>query len=271
MNTAIPTNISGFEYLLKSHRLVAIAGRYGHGADILAAQFARHAAVDHGIPTSFTSCWSSEDEISARLISAQADVDLAHIRRGTCTAEEEFRVAEVDEALAAAPLFINTNLTLDGVAEHIAKTRARLAVVEGAHLLGFADPFGEARPSAEDRASDLSRELKILAMRTEIPIVATVPLVARDDVPAGTQGQPVMADLGDCWSFAGDSDALILTYRPDTFHSHIRPGEIDLIVAKDRHDAARTITACVQEQYHRIVNIPPAPDNVIAFPGVGAP
>jgi len=256
MSTPIPTNISGFEYLLKSHRLVAIAGHYGHGADILAAQFARHAAVDHGIPTSFTSCWSGEDEIAARLISAQAGVDLMHIRRGTCSDEEWSRVAEVDEALSAAPLFINTDRTIDGVTQHIAKTRARLAVVEGAHLLGFENLRSE--PSAEDRASNLSRDLKILAMQAEIPIVATVPLLARDDVPAGTDRVPVMADLGDCWSFAGDSDALILTYRPDTFHGHNRPGEIDLIVAKDRHDAARTITARVQEQYHRIVDFPPA-------------
>lgn len=269
MSNAIPTNVSGFEHLLKSHRLVTVAGRYGHGADILAAQFARYAAVNHGIPTAFTSCWSSEDEITARLISAQAGVDLMHIRRGTCTAEESRRVAEVDEALSATPLFINTDLTLDGVTEHAAKTRARLAVVEGAHLLGLKDVRGENGSSAEDRASNLSRGLKILAMRLEIPIVVTVPLLARDDVSAEPNAVPVMADLGDCWSFAGDSDALILTYRPDLFYGHIRPGEIDLIVAKDRHDEVRTVTARVNELFQRITNIPSA-GNVIAFPTAGA-
>lgn len=266
MSTAIPTNISGFDYLLKSHRLITIAGRYGHGADILAAQFARHAAVDHGISTSFTSCWSSAEEVTARVISAQAGVDLMHIRRGTCTAEEARRVAEVDEALSAAPLFINISLTLNAVADHITKTRAQLAVVEGAHLLGFENLRSE--PNAEDRASDLSRDLKILAMRAEIPIVVTVPTLARDDVPAGTQMAPVMADLDDCWSFAGDSDTLILTYRPDTFYGDNRPDEIDLIVAKDRHGPAHTVTARVQEQFQRIVDFPPS-DNVIAFPTAG--
>ncbi len=269
MNNAIPTNISGFDYLLKPHRLITIAGRYGHGADILAAQIARHAAVDHGIPTAFTSCWSGEDEITARLISAQAGVDLMRIRRGTCAGEEVRRIAEVDEALSAAPLFINTDLTLDGLAGHIAKTRARLAVVEGAHPLNLKELRGEDLSSAEDRAADLSRDLKILAMRAEIPIVATVPTLARDDVPAGTQMAPVMADLGDCWSFAGDSDTLIMTYRPDLFYGDNRPDEIDLIVAKNRHGAARTVTARVQEQYHRIVDIPP-PGNITNFPTAGA-
>lgn len=267
MSYPIPTNVSGFEYLLKSHRLVTIAGRYGHGADILAVQFARFAAVNHGIPVSFTSCWSSEDETTARLISAQAGVDIAHIRRGTCTAEESCRIAEVDEALSAAPLFINTNLTLDGLAEHITKTRAQLAVVEGAHLLGFENLRSES--NAEDRASDLSRDLKILAMRTEIPIVVTVPTLARDDVPAGTQTAPVMADLDYCWSFAGDSDMLILAYRPDLFHGDNRSGEINLIVAKDRFGSIHTVTAHVDEPFQRIVNFPP-PNNVIAFPTAGA-
>jgi replicative DNA helicase len=267
MTNAIPTSISGFDSLLRPHRLITIAGRYGHGADILAAQIARHAAVNHGIPASFTSCWSSEDQITARLISAQAGVDLMHIRRGICTEEEESRIAEVNGALSATPLFINTDCTLDGLTQHIAKTRARLAVVEGAHLLGFENLHSE--PNAEDRASDLSRDLKILAMRAKIPIVVTVPTMARDDVPAGTQTAPMMADLDDCWSFAGDSDTLILTYRPDTFYGDNRPNEIDLIVAKDRHGAAHTVTVRVQEQYQRIVDFPPS-DNVINFPTAGA-
>jgi replicative DNA helicase len=266
MTNAIPTDISGFDSLLRPHRLITIAGRYGHGADILAAQIARHAAVNHGVPTSFTSCWDNEDQITARLISAQAGVDINRIRRNVCTAAEETRIALMTAGMAAMPLFINTDLTLDGLAEHIVNTRSRLAVVEGAHLLGFENLRSE--PNAEDRASDLSRDLKILAMRAEIPIVVTVPTLARDDLPAGTQAAPVMADLDDCWSFAGDSDTLILTYRPDTFYGDNRPDEIDLIVAKDRHGPAHTVTARVQEQYQRIVDFPP-PGNVIAFPTAG--
>lgn len=268
MPNPIPVSISGFEHLLKPHRLVAIAGRYGHGAEIFAAQIARHAAVDCGIPTTFTSCWSSEDEVTARLISAQAGVDFMHILRGTCTPEEESRIAAVDGPLTAAPLFINTDRSLDGLAEHIAKTRAQLAVVEGVHLLVTEEPFSDVKRNAEDRASDLSRDLKILAMRAEIPIVVTVPTLARDDVPAGTQTAPVMADLGDCWSFAGDSDALILAYRPDLFYGDNRPGEIDLVVAKDRHGKARAVTARVQEQFQRITDFP-QPGNVINFPTAG--
>lgn len=269
MSNPIPVSISGFEHLLKPHRLVTIAGRYGHGAEIFAAQIARHAAVDCGIPTTFTSCWSSEDHITARMVAAQAGVDYIHALRGPCTADEEARIAAVDEMLTGAPLFINTDCSLAGVTEHIAKTRAQLAVVEAAHLLATEEPFSDVKRSAEDRASDLSRDLKILAMRTEIPIVVTVPTLASDDVPAGTQGMPVMADLGDRWSFAGDSDTLILAYRPDLFYGDNRPDEIDLAVAKDRFGTVRTVTARVEEQLQRIVDFPP-PGNVINFPSGGA-
>lgn len=258
MNNAIPIDIDGLDNLLQPHHLIVIAGRYGHGADIMAAQIARCAAVEHGVPTVFASCRSDENQITARLVSAQAGVDLMHIRRDVCTDPEESRIAEVGAALSAAPLFINTDCTFASVARHITKTRARLAVVEDAHLLIADDSFGESSPNAEERALDLSRDLKLLARRIEIPVVVTVPLLARDDRPAGQP--PAMNDLGDCWSFAGDADALVMTYRPDLIEGFNRPGEIDLIVAKNRHGAATTMTAWVQEQYHRIVD----------FPGAGA-
>lgn len=248
---AIPTGISGLNDLLTPGTLTVIAGRWGHGADVLATHLARTAAVHNSIPTLFTSGRNSDRIIMEHLIAAQAGVPLIHLENGKLTDHDRNRIDAISDAMRAAPLFINsTDRTITQVAYHAKKTHARLVVVESAHLL-----VDETRiKNDEHRAEVQSRRLALLAREFEIPVVVAVPLVAREGRPA--DAKPIASDFGYRRAFELDADAVILMHRPELNDELHRAGEVDIAIVKHRNGDVGTVTACFQAAYDRILEIP---------------
>lgn len=261
---AIPTGISGLDDLLAPGTLTVIAGRFGHGADILATNIARVASIRHGIPTLFTSCRSNDHEVMEHIIAAQASVDVSRLANRKLTDEDQARIAKVADEIKAAPLFINSDdRTISGVARHIGKTRAKLAVIEGSHLLLDEEPVKDDAQRADVQALALMR----LSRRANVPIVVSVPLVAHQNRPM--DARPMLGDFGYRQPFVVSADVVILTHCPDLNGEDHRASEIDIVVAKRRNGHTSNITARVQPEYDRIVDFPP-PNNVITFPTAGA-
>lgn len=249
---AIRTGINGLDDLLLPGRLIVVAGRYGHGADTVVTNIARYAAVYQRVPTLFASCRNDEDQVTCHMIAAQTGISLRRIEDSALDEKELTAIASTVGSLTAAPLHIETANVLPPIGASAKDAAAQLLVIEGAHLF-----VNNATVDPEERADYLSRELKFLAIRLGIPVVVSLPLLARDDEPAGNR-PPVLDDLGSLWSFAGDADAVVLVHRPDVLEpEHHRAGEIDLMVAKHRHGRAVTVAAIFQEQYDRILNFPP--------------
>jgi replicative DNA helicase len=249
---SIPVGINGFGRLLEPGSLVVIAGHLGHGADTLAANIARNAAVNAGIPTLFTSCWGYKRGMVERLLAAHAVVPLARLESYTPTDDDNARIARTSDRMQSAPLFLNAeDLTITEITRHVEKTRAQLAVVEGAHLLNDE----EASENPEHRADIQARMLKRLAMDAKIPVVASVALPSR----AGrtTDAVPNLYDFGFRDPYTMPSDAVVLVHRPDlgANGNPVRAGEIDINVAKHRHGLAFETTACFQAEYDRIIGM----------------
>jgi len=248
MNDIIPTGLKDLDRLLKPCNLIVIAGRFGHGADILATNIARNAAVNDAVPTLFTSCWSGIQEMAERLIAAQAGVPLTRLANNKLTADDETRIARIADRMEAAPLFLNADkLTVTQIAEHVAKTGARLAVIEGAHLL----TDEETPEDPEHRADIQACALKRLAMTAGIPVVVSVALPGRAGRPA--DAEPVLRDFDYRDPYTMPSDAVILVHRPDQVSNTPRVCEIDIVVAKHRNGVAFSTTACIQPEYDRII------------------
>jgi len=261
---AIPTGIGGLNDLLTPGTLTVIAGRWGHGSDILATNIARAASTDHGIPTLFTSCRDLDRVVMERLIAAQAGVKLSRLHSSKLTDDDRARIANVADEVKVAPLFINSDdRSISGVARHITKTRAKLAVIEGCHLL----LDEESVKDDAHRANIQSFELMRLARQAGIPIVVSVPLAARRDRPV--DARPVLNDFGYRQPFVTSADVVILVHCPELNGESHRVDEIDIVVAKRRGGPTSNITARIQPEFDRIVDFPP-PNNVIDFPSAGA-
>jgi replicative DNA helicase len=85
--------------------------------------------------------------------------------------------------------------------------------------------------------SNISRQLKAIAKEFEIPIFALAQL--NRSVETRPDKVPRMSDLRESGSIEQDADVVILLNRPEYYsvdkHNPIRPGEADIIIAKNRH------------------------------------
>lgn len=85
--------------------------------------------------------------------------------------------------------------------------------------------------------SNISRQLKALAKEFNVPLFALAQL--NRSVESRSEKVPRMSDLRESGSIEQDADVVILLNRPEYYsidqNNPIRPGEADIIVAKNRH------------------------------------
>jgi replicative DNA helicase len=107
-----------------------------------------------------------------------------------------------------------------------------------------------------NRATELgavSRGLKILARELDVPIVACAQLNRGSE--QRTDKRPQLSDLRESGAIEQDADVVILLHRPDySDPEHIRAGEVDLIVAKNRNGPIETVSAVAQLAWARFVD-----------------
>lgn len=245
---------------LKPGQLIIVAGRPGAGKSVAVMDIARHTAVTTQIPTGVFSLEMTKAELVRRLYAAHASVDLTRIVNGNLTDADRERLRAVFPAIRRAPLFIDDNapMTLAMIRSGARRLQQRrglgLLIVDYVQLVRAT----VARESRVQEVTEVSTGLKLLAKELAIPIVAACQLNRNSE--SRSDRRPGLADLRESGSLEQDSDVVVLLHRPDYHdHEHLRAGEIDLIVAKNRHGANDTATAAAQLHYARIVDFAPDP------------
>src|SRR5205814_3313648 len=108
--TGVPTGFSDLDALtngLHPGQMVVIAARPAIGKSTLALDFARAAAIRHGMATVLFSLEMGRNEITMRLLSAEALVPLSTMRTGQMNDDDWARLARRMSEVADAPLFID--------------------------------------------------------------------------------------------------------------------------------------------------------------------
>jgi len=110
--------------------------------------------------------------------------------------------------------------------------------------------------NGQNRATELgavSRGLKVLARELDIPIVACAQLNRGSE--QRTDKRPQLSDLRESGAIEQDADVVELLFRPDySDPEHVRAGEVDLIVAKNRNGPIETVSAIAQLAWARFVD-----------------
>jgi replicative DNA helicase len=242
---------------LAAGQLVIVAGRPGMGKSVLGATVAHHVGAKLAEPVLFASLEMSEQELTARLLSAEARVPLHDLLSRRLNVDEWQRIEK------ARPRLLDSRLVIDyapsaSVAsirrrlDAMARTApARLLVVDYLGLLA-----GSKAENRQQEVAGVSRDLKRLAGDYGIPVIACAQLNRN---PEGRPDKrPQMSDLRDSGAQEQDADIVILLHREDAYEpASPRAGEIDLIVAKHRQGPLCTITAAFQGHYTRIADMAP--------------
>ena len=222
----------------------------------LALDFARAAAIRHGIATVLFSLEMGRNEITMRLLSAEARVPLSTMRTGQMNDDDWARLARRMSEVADAPLFIddspNMNLMEIRAKCRRLKQRNDLKFVIIDYLQLMSSP--KRVENRQQEVSDMSRSLKLLAKELDVPVVALSQLNRGPE--QRTDKRPLLSDLRESGSIEQDSDVVILLHREDAYERESpRAGEADLIVAKHRNGPTATVTVAFQGHYSRFVDM----------------
>ncbi len=255
----VPTGFIELDKLtngLHPGQLVIVAARPALGKSTLGLDICRAASIKHGLASVIFSLEMSRNEIVMRLLSAEAQVPLHHMRAGTMSDADWTKLASRMGTVSEAPLFIDDspNMTLMEIRAKCRRLKQRhdlrLVVVDYLQLM----TSGKRVESRQQEVSEFSRSLKLLAKELEVPVIAISQL--NRGAEQRTDKRPLLADLRESGSLEQDADVVVLLHREDAYERESpRAGEADFIVAKHRNGPTATVTVAFQGHYSRFVDM----------------
>ncbi|YAL84715.1 replicative DNA helicase [Dermacoccaceae bacterium W4C1] len=255
----VPTGFTDLDTLtngLHPGQMIVVAARPAVGKSTLGLDIARAASIKHNQCSVVFSLEMSKSEITMRLLSAEAGIQLQHMRKGQMREEDWTKLAKTMGKVSDAPLFIDDSPNMS-LMEIRAKCRRlkqtndlRLVIIDYLQLM----TSGKRVESRQQEVSEFSRALKLLAKELEVPVIAISQLNRGPE--QRTDKRPAMSDLRESGSIEQDADMVILLHREDSFNRESeRAGEADLIVAKHRNGPTDTIVVAFQGHYSRFQNM----------------
>ncbi len=256
----VPTGISDLDRLtngLHPGQLVVVAARPGIGKSTLGLDFARSASVHHNITSVIFSLEMARNEITMRLLAAEAGVQLNRMRTGGLNEDEWQKLARRMGEISNAPLFIDDSPNLS-----MMEIRAKCRRLKQRHQLGLVIvdylqlmSSGKRVESRQQEVAEFSRSMKLLAKELELPVVAISQLNRGPE--QRSDKRPLLSDLRESGAIEQDADVVILLHREDLYEAASeRAGEADLHVAKHRNGPVDKITVTFQGHFSRFADMP---------------
>ncbi len=218
--------------------LIILAARPSVGKTTLALDIARNAAVKTNVPVGIFSLEMSAQQLTQRMLSAQAHVDAWKLRTGKLTAETDFsKIRDALNELSKAPIYIddqagNSIIKMKSVARRW-KTEFGLGliVVDYLQLMNTSKNYD----SMVNQVTEISRSLKSLARELNVPVLALSQL-SRAVESRG--GKPRLSDLRDSGSIEQDADVVMFIHREDRSGTRTETestGIAEILVEKHRN------------------------------------
>jgi replicative DNA helicase len=255
----VPTGFADLDELtngLHPGQMVIIAARPAMGKSTLGLDFCRAASIHHNMTSVIFSLEMTRNEITMRLLSAEAKIPLNHLRNGNMNDDDWTRLARKMGEVSSSPLFIDDspNMTMMEIRAKARRLKQRhdlrLIVIDYLQLM----TSGKKVESRQVEVSEFSRQIKLLAKELEVPIVALAQLNRGSEQRADKK--PMVSDLRESGSLEQDADMVMLVHREDVYEKEsTRPGEADIMLAKHRNGPTRDITVLFQGHYSRFVDM----------------
>ena len=219
-----------------------LAGRPGMGKTTLGLNIVRRVAKK-GLPVLFVSLEMSKEQITQKLLALETGLSTQELV-GKMDAQAVDRVTETATQIHDLPLTLNrkTDATVSDIA-NMARAVKGLALI-CVDYVGLIEP-DDKRAKPYEGVSQVSRDLKRLAMRLNIPILGLAQL--NREVTGRSDKRPLISDLRDSGRLEQDANGIILLHRPDYYdpnykHDGISPVILEVDIAKNRHGPTGKVT-----------------------------
>ncbi|HET7734915.1 MAG TPA: replicative DNA helicase [Nocardioidaceae bacterium] len=175
--TGVPTGFADLDDLtngLHGGQMVIVAARPAVGKSTLALDLCRSASIHNNLSSVIFSLEMTRNEITMRLLSAEAKIPLNHMRNGHMTDEDWSKLARKMGEVSSAPLFIDDspNMTMMEIRAKARRLKQRhdlrLIVIDYLQLMSS----GKKVESRQLEVSEFSRQIKLLAKELDVPVIA---------------------------------------------------------------------------------------------------
>ena len=177
----------------------------------------------------------SKLEIAERLLCMLAKFDGHKLRKGEIDSDDHDLLLRSADELGRLPIYIDDlpGRSMPQIAAVCRRLKRRhglgLIIVDYLQLI---EPDDKKAPR-EQQVAAIARRLKFLAKEINVPVVALAQL--NRGVDLRMDKQPKLADLRESGAIEQDADIVMFLHRPDAYDPSDRPGEADLIIAKNRN------------------------------------
>lgn len=196
-------------------QLIYVGARPGTGKTAMGIAIATHIARHSGAVL-FDSLEMTAEEIATRMIAAESGVDMGAItaRKLDYIAWGQMSPAIAD--LAGLPIYCRTLTTPRRIMAEAIRIRAKeqlsLIVVDYVQLLR-GDTVTRSR---YEEVSNISRDLKLMAMKLQVPVLAMCQLNRQSEANGRkTKTPPTMSEARDSGSLEQDANIFITLYEPE--------------------------------------------------------
>ena len=260
--TGVPTGYRELDQKtsgLQPGDLIVIAGRPGMGKTALALNIAQNAGMGTGKPVGIFSLEMSKEQLSLRMLSAEARIDSSKMRGGFLSGSDLARITRAAGTLYDLPLYIDDSPAISVLEIRAKARRMKMEKDLGLIIIDYLQLM-RGRSSAERREleiSEISRSLKALAKEIKIPVVALSQLNRK--VEERSNKRPVLSDLRESGAIEQDADVIMFIYRDEIYNK--KEGEPDrtaeVNVAKQRNGPTGTVKLAFLEYCTRFEDLAP--------------
>jgi replicative DNA helicase len=266
--TGVPTGFNHLDNLTSGFQnsdLIIIAARPSMGKTALALNIARNAAVDANIPVAVFSLEMSKEQLSLRMLCAEARIDSSRLRGGFFSMEDWHRLTDAAGILSESPIYIDDSPSLSAMEIRAKARRLKMDKNIGLIIIDYLQLM-HGRASAERRdleISEISRALKALAKELDLPVVALSQLNRM--LEQRTDKRPRLSDLRESGALEQDADVVAFIYRDEVYNKeedNPKRGTAEILLSKQRNGPTGDVILTFLNSYTRFENL--ASEEVVA-------
>ena len=257
--TGLPSGFIDLDHMTAGFQpsdLILVAARPSMGKSSFVLNITQYAAVKEKKSVAFFSLEMSKEQLTSRMISAEAMIDAQKIRNGNLETTDFERLLNGASVLGEAKIFIDDTPGIS-VADLRAKCR-KLKLTHGLDLI-IIDYLqlmtGSARSeSRQQEISEISRSLKAIAREMQAPVIALSQLSRA--VESRSDHRPMLSDLRESGAIEQDADVVMFLFREEYYNATPEnKGQAEVIIAKQRNGPTGSAKLLWLGEYTRFMNM----------------
>ncbi|MBI5062297.1 MAG: replicative DNA helicase [Desulfatitalea sp.] len=258
--TGIPTGYTRLDNMtsgLQGSDLIILAARPAMGKTALALNIARNAAVLGNVAVAVFSLEMSKEQLSMRMLCAEARVDSSRLRSGFLNPEDWANITDAASALSEAPIYIDDSPDISATSIRTKSRRLKMDKDLGLIIVDYLQLMrGHENTERRDlEISDISRSLKLLAKELNVPVLALSQLNRK--LEERSDKRPQLSDLRESGALEQDADVVAFIYRDEVYNkdeNNPNRGTAEVILAKQRNGPTGVVSLTFLGAYTRFEN-----------------